>query len=100
MPNDPADSEILETSAPNENTSLLSISASKTLSRSIEEFMSMELHLQLKLIELQGLLGLTQNEPRLKGPFPVKLYRSVLTSLQQILDRLHSMRCVTTQEEW
>ncbi len=59
-----------------------------------------ELHLQIKLIELQGLLAQTQHEPRLKGPFPVTLYRGVLTSLQTILDRLHSMRCVTTREEW
>ncbi|KAL0956925.1 hypothetical protein HGRIS_003029 [Hohenbuehelia grisea] len=70
------------------------------LSNSIQEFMAMELHLQIKLIELQGLLSQTQHEPRLKGPFPVQLYRGVLTSLQTILDRLHSMRCVTTREEW
>ncbi|KAJ7162250.1 Fusaric acid resistance protein-like-domain-containing protein [Mycena filopes] len=66
------------------------------LSNSIKE----ELHLQIKLIELQGLLAQTQNEPRLKGPFPVQLYRGILTSLQTILDKLHSMRCVTTREEW
>jgi len=30
----------------------------------------------------------------------VKMYRSILTSLQTILDKLHSMRCVTTREEW
>jgi len=60
----------------------------------------MELHLQIKLIELQGLLTQTQHEPRLKGPFPILLYRSILTSLQIILDKLHSMRCVTTREEW
>jgi hypothetical protein len=30
-----------------------------------------ELHLQIKLIELQGLLAQAQHEPRLKGPFPV-----------------------------
>lgn len=59
-----------------------------------------ELHLQIKLIELQNLLAQTQHEPRLKGPFPVLLYRSILTSLQTILDKLHSMRCVTTREEW
>lgn len=70
------------------------------MSRSIQHFMSMELHLQLKLIELQGLLAQTQHEPRLKGPFPVQLYRSILTSLQSILDKLHSMRCVTAREEW
>lgn len=59
-----------------------------------------ELHLQIKLIELQGLLAQTQHEPRLKGPFPIKLYRNILTSLQSILDKLHSMRCVTSREEW
>ncbi|KAJ7646593.1 Fusaric acid resistance protein-like-domain-containing protein [Roridomyces roridus] len=70
------------------------------LDNSIKEFMAMELHLQIKLIELQGLLAQTQHEPRLKGPFPVQLYRGILTSLQTILDKLHSMRCVTTREEW
>ncbi|CAK5265920.1 unnamed protein product [Mycena citricolor] len=70
------------------------------LSNSIKEFMAMELHLQIKLIELQGLLAQTQHEPRLKGPFPIQLYRGILTSLQNILDKLHSMRCVTTREEW
>jgi len=83
-----------------ENTPLLSKSASAQLSHSIHEFMAMELHLQIKLIELQGLLAQTQHEPRLKGPFPITLYRSILTSLQTILDRLHSMRCVITREEW
>ncbi|KAI6134688.1 Fusaric acid resistance protein-like-domain-containing protein [Pisolithus croceorrhizus] len=86
-----------------EGTPLLSKSASAILSNSIQEFMAMhvsELHLQIKLIELQGLLGQTQHEPRLKGPFPVLLYRSILTSLQTILDKLHSMRCVTTRKEW
>ncbi|KAJ6456388.1 Fusaric acid resistance protein-like-domain-containing protein [Mycena sanguinolenta] len=76
------------------------LSPEKKLSNSIKEFMAMELHLQIKLIELQGLLAQTQHEPRLKGPFPVQLYRGVLTSLQTILDKLHSMRCVTTREEW
>lgn len=61
---------------------------------------SRELHLQIKLIELQKLLAQTQHEPRLKGPFPVVLYRNILTSLQTILDKLHSMRCVTSREEW
>jgi hypothetical protein len=65
-----------------------------------EPYSNRELHLQIKLIELQGLLAQTQHEPRLKGPFPVQLYRQVLTSLQTILDKLHSMRCVTTKEEW
>lgn len=70
------------------------------MSHSVQRFMSMELHLQLQLIQLQGLLAQAQHEPRLKGPFPVQLYRSVLTGLQSILDKLHSMRCVTAREEW
>ncbi|EJU04510.1 hypothetical protein DACRYDRAFT_76995 [Dacryopinax primogenitus] len=72
-----------------------------TYVQSIEPaFNNLELHLQMKLIELQQLLSHTANEPRLKGPFPVKLYRQILTSLQIILDKLHSMRCVTMREEW
>jgi len=70
------------------------------LTASIHEFMAMEHHVLLKLIELQELLAQTQNEPRLKGPFPVALYRTILTSLQSILDMLHSLRCATTQEAW
>ncbi|KAH8993429.1 Fusaric acid resistance protein-like-domain-containing protein [Lactarius akahatsu] len=93
-PMEVADSELDD---PNEETALL---LPRTLNKSVEEFMAMELHLQIKLIELQDLLKQTQHEPRLKGPFPVKLYRSILASLQTILDRLHSMRCVTTREEW
>jgi len=85
---------------PNEATSLLSPATSSHLNDGVAEFMAMELHLQIKLIELQGLLAQTQHEPRLKGPFPVALYRSILTSLQTILDKLHSMRCVTSREEW
>ncbi|KAL6303505.1 Fusaric acid resistance protein-like-domain-containing protein [Sparassis latifolia] len=83
-----------------ENGSLLPSSQPARLTNSIQEFMAMELHLQIKLIELQGLLAQTQHEPRLKGPFPVATYRSILTSLQAILDRLHSMRCVTSRKEW
>ncbi|KAF9049707.1 Fusaric acid resistance protein-like-domain-containing protein [Panaeolus papilionaceus] len=73
---------------------------STRLSNSVQEFMAMELHLQIKLIELQNLLAQAQHEPRLKGPFPVELYRQILTSLQTILDKMHSMRCVTMREEW
>ncbi|KAJ8508004.1 hypothetical protein ONZ45_g9692 [Pleurotus djamor] len=64
----------------------------ESLSNSIREFMAMELHLQIKLIELQGLLAQTAHEPRLKGPFPIQLYRGILTSLQTILDRFHTFR--------
>ncbi|KAJ7502501.1 hypothetical protein B0H11DRAFT_1988806 [Mycena galericulata] len=97
---DPDSREVEEEyEGPDSETRALS-PAHARLSNSIKEFMAMELHLQIKLIELQGLLAQTQHEPRLKGPFPVQLYRGVLTSLQTILDKLHSMRCVTTREEW
>ncbi|KAG1739349.1 Fusaric acid resistance protein-like-domain-containing protein [Suillus lakei] len=97
---DDTDEDEPETQSSDETTSLLPKSAKANLDKSIQEFMAMELHLQRKLIELQGLLAQTQHEPRLKGPFPIVLYRAMLTSLQTILDRLHSMRCVTTREEW
>ncbi|KAG1889875.1 Fusaric acid resistance protein-like-domain-containing protein [Suillus subluteus] len=97
---DDTDEDEPETQPPDETVSLLPKSAKAKLSKSIQDFMAMELHLQRKLIELQGLLAQTQHEPRLKGPFPIALYRAILTSLQTILDRLHSMRCVTTREEW
>ncbi|KAG2154411.1 Fusaric acid resistance protein-like-domain-containing protein [Suillus bovinus] len=97
---DDTDEDEPETQSSDETTSLLPKSAKAKLSKSIHEFMAMELHLQRKLIELQDLLAQTQHEPRLKGPFPIALYRAMLTSLQTILDRLHSMRCVTTREEW
>ncbi|KAG8758649.1 hypothetical protein FRC14_007704 [Serendipita sp. 396] len=85
---------------PDERTGLLGAALVTGLNASIRDFMAMELHLQIKLISLQKLLSQAQHEPRLKGPFPVPLYRSILTSLQIILDLFHSMRCVTTREEW
>ncbi|KAJ6507413.1 Fusaric acid resistance protein-like-domain-containing protein [Mycena vitilis] len=89
-----------EYEAPDSSETRLLSPEHRKLNNSIKEFMAMELHLQIQLIQLQGLLAQTQNEPRLKGPFPVQLYRGILTSLQTILDKLHSMRCVTTREEW
>ncbi|TFY82398.1 hypothetical protein EWM64_g1610 [Hericium alpestre] len=89
-----------ESESPSELTSLIPRRRNTQLNNSIEQFMAMEFHLQVKLIELQDLLKQTQHEPRLKGPFPIKLYRSILTSLQSTLDKLHSMRSVTTRAEW
>lgn len=93
------DGTLMHTPTPTESSTLLGRNRAR-MAPSIQRFMSMELHLQLQLIKLQGLLAQTQHEPRLKGPFPVGLYRSILTSLQSILDKLHSMRCVTSREEW
>jgi hypothetical protein len=62
--------------------------------------MAMELHLQGHLANLRGLLQHAANEPRLKGPFPFDFYHEVLLSCERMLDKLHSMRCVTTRHEW
>ncbi|WVQ80167.1 hypothetical protein IAT38_002272 [Cryptococcus sp. DSM 104549] len=70
------------------------------LSPSVRQFMAMELHLQSQLGSLKGLLAQTKNEPRLKGPFAYEFYHEVLLSCERMLDRLHSMRCVTTRDEW
>ncbi|TYJ52312.1 hypothetical protein B9479_007098 [Cryptococcus floricola] len=70
------------------------------LSKSVRQFMSMELHLQSQLGSLRNLLAHTRNEPRLKGPFAYGFYQEVLLSCERVLDRLHSMRCVTTRDEW
>ncbi|WVQ80164.1 hypothetical protein IAT38_002269 [Cryptococcus sp. DSM 104549] len=70
------------------------------LSQSVRQFMAMELHLQSQLGSLRDLLAHTKNEPRLKGPFAYDFYHEVLLSCERVLDRLHSMRCVTTRDEW
>ncbi|WVQ72128.1 hypothetical protein IAR50_001673 [Cryptococcus sp. DSM 104548] len=70
------------------------------LSAGVRQFMAMELHLQSQLSSLRSLLAHTKNEPRLKGPFAYGFYKEVLLSCERMLDRLHSMRCVTTRDEW
>ncbi|WVW85494.1 hypothetical protein I302_107532 [Kwoniella bestiolae CBS 10118] len=70
------------------------------LSASVRQFMAMELHLQSQILKLRSLLAQTKNEPRLKGPFAFAFYNEVLLSCERMLDRLHSMRCVTTRDEW
>lgn len=60
----------------------------------------MEIHLQLSLLQISILLEATQNEPRLKGPFPVQPYRTALVSCQNLLDLLTSMRTVTSKDAW
>lgn len=66
----------------------------------VRQFMAMELHLQHQLGTLRGLLAHAKNEPRIKGPFPFDFYHEVLLSCERMLDRLHSMRCVTTRQDW
>jgi hypothetical protein len=61
--------------------------------------MELELFLQVSLIKLYDLLEQTPNEPRLKGPFPVRAYREVLNSCQNLLDRFLSMRLAVTKKQ-
>ncbi|RCI05716.1 hypothetical protein CU098_007131 [Rhizopus stolonifer] len=65
-----------------------------------QSFMDLELGLQRTLIELQDLLAQTPNEPRLKGPFPIDTYRTMLLSCQNIVDRFLSMRSVMSKDAW
>ncbi|EPB92029.1 hypothetical protein HMPREF1544_01093 [Mucor circinelloides 1006PhL] len=73
--------------------------ARRNEARSIQ-FQHVELSLQVSLVELQGLLAYAPNEPRLKGPFPVKTYEAMLTSCQNILDKFLSMRIVILKDVW
>ena len=63
-------------------------------------FVEMEMHLQISLIKLGTLLDFSRHEPRLKGPFPIQPYESVLQSCQRMLDALHSLRTVGTRPEF
>lgn len=64
------------------------------------QFQKLELALQVHLVSLQELLSHAPNEPRLKGPFPVKTYQSMLTSCQNILDKFLSIRIVVLKDVW
>ncbi|KAI8975119.1 hypothetical protein BDF20DRAFT_876954 [Mycotypha africana] len=77
----------------------LEVLARHKIVRSLQ-FQHLELSLQVSLVELQGLLAYAPNEPRLKGPFPVKTYQAMLTSCQNILDKLLSIRIVVLKDVW
>ncbi|KAF9082736.1 hypothetical protein BGX23_012118 [Mortierella sp. AD031] len=55
-------------------------------------FQHVEQQLQTKLIKIAQLLELSESEPRLKEPFPMKLYSQIIQCCQNILDRMVSMR--------
>jgi hypothetical protein len=55
-------------------------------------FISFEMKLNMALQRLEQLLPLTRLEPRLKGPFPIEIYRRLLNHSQNILDKFVSMR--------
>lgn len=64
------------------------------------QFQHIELALQVSLMSLRELLTHAPNEPRLKGPFPVKTYDAMLTCCQNILDKFLSMRIVILKDVW
>lgn len=55
-------------------------------------FMTFETLLNMKLMELNQLIPLTWLEPRLKGPFPIEMYKKMLECCQNILDKFVAMR--------
>ncbi|PHZ11973.1 uncharacterized protein RHIMIDRAFT_237792 [Rhizopus microsporus ATCC 52813] len=79
-------------------TQILTYEAQEKLAT--QSFMDLELSLQRSLIELNDLLSQTPNEPRLKGPFPINTYRTMLLSCQNIVDRFLSMRTVMLKDAW
>ncbi|KAI7901238.1 Fusaric acid resistance protein-like-domain-containing protein [Cokeromyces recurvatus] len=80
------------------DTQILTFEAQRRLAT--QSFMDLELGLQRSLLDLQGLLSQTPNEPRLKGAFPVATYRTMLTSCQNIVDRFLSMRSIMFKDAW
>ncbi|CAO3609468.1 unnamed protein product [Mucor hiemalis] len=64
------------------------------------ELQKFELSIQLGIFDLQGLLVHAPNEPRLKGPFPVKTYAAMVNCCQNILDKFLSLRIVVLKDVW
>ncbi|KAI8060923.1 hypothetical protein BC940DRAFT_245818 [Gongronella butleri] len=54
--------------------------------------LKMESNIQKSIESVLTLLELTDNEPRLRGPFPKAFYKAMIDTMQDILDRLASMR--------
>ena len=66
----------------------------------IKRCTQMEQKIQSSINATSVLLELTDHEPRLKGPFPKKIYREMLNSTQAILDNLGSIRVALLQMPW
>ncbi|KAI9271970.1 Fusaric acid resistance protein-like-domain-containing protein [Sporodiniella umbellata] len=94
----PASASILDTEPSSSESQIVTRRAQEA--GATQSFMDLELELQRTLIELQDLLAQTPNEPRLKGPFPIDTYRTMLLSCQNIVDRFLSMRSVMSKDEW
>ena len=55
-------------------------------------FVTFESKIHLDILRLDQLIPLTWLEPRLKGPFPVELYKSIVKKCIMILDKFGAMR--------
>ncbi|PIA12956.1 hypothetical protein COEREDRAFT_11934 [Coemansia reversa NRRL 1564] len=60
----------------------------------VREYLDSEMQLQSSLLEIRTLLSDTQNEPRLKGPFPAVVYGRIISASQRILDAMVAARWV------
>ncbi|KAI8321477.1 hypothetical protein GQ54DRAFT_181701 [Martensiomyces pterosporus] len=60
----------------------------------VRDYLDNELQLQESLMEIRTLLNDTQNEPRLKGPFPIATYQRILNACQRLLDAMVAARWV------
>ncbi|KAI8871120.1 hypothetical protein GQ42DRAFT_121286 [Ramicandelaber brevisporus] len=60
--------------------------------RIIRDIQDLEIGLQFRLVDMRGLVKQVENEPRLKGPYPTKVYLQLLESAQILLDRLIVVR--------
>ncbi|KAJ2607657.1 hypothetical protein H4S08_004747 [Coemansia sp. RSA 1365] len=60
----------------------------------VREYLDSEMQLQSSLLEIRTLLTDTQNEPRLKGPFPAAVYGRIISASQRILDAMVAARWV------
>ncbi|KAJ2808908.1 hypothetical protein H4R20_000553 [Coemansia guatemalensis] len=60
----------------------------------VREYLDSEMQLQSSLLEIRTLLSDTQNEPRLKGPFPAAVYGRIISACQRMLDAMVAARWV------
>lgn len=58
----------------------------------IKRSMKMENKIQEAIDSCNVLLELTDNEPRMRGPFPKTFYKAMISSMQDLLDRMSSIR--------
>jgi hypothetical protein len=58
----------------------------------IKRSIKMENKIQESIDACNVLLELTDNEPRMRGPFPKAFYTAIINAMQDLLDRMSSIR--------